>query len=116
MKKLKYVKLFEEFKINESFVDNNFYHISFKNLLDPFKKGVDYKKIDSSDSSKSQGGGLYLFSEEDKMSILLQKSSLLTKQAIEILSLLPTNLKYDNLILFINYHFDKIKNILLRRL
>jgi len=65
MKKLKYVKLFEEFKINESFVDNNFYHISFKNLLDPFKKGVDYKKIDSSDSSKSQGGGLYLFSEED---------------------------------------------------
>jgi hypothetical protein len=65
MKKMKYIKLFEDFKINESFTDSNFYHISFKNLLDSFKKGVDYKKIDSSESSKSQGGGLYLFSEEN---------------------------------------------------
>lgn len=50
---------------NESFQNKHYYHVTFKENLESIKKGVDYKKIKGSQSANSQGGGLYLFSEEN---------------------------------------------------
>jgi hypothetical protein len=51
--------------LGESFSNGQFYHVTLKKNLESIKRGVDYKKIQGSDSSSSQGGGLYLFAEEN---------------------------------------------------
>lgn len=78
---MKHIKFYEQFiLLNEKdlYKKSNFYHITLKKNLQSFKNGADWKIADnhSSNDSKSQGGGIYLFDTEENLDAWIENKKL----------------------------------------